>query len=185
VRLFIGIELGERVVEKVEREVARLSRRAPEARWVRAENAHLTLAFLGEVDEALVPRLEAVLERVAGRHPPLTLTLEGGGGFGSSRRPRVLWLDLGGDVPLLADVHADLWGELVPLGFEPERRDFRPHLTLARAKDPRGDPALAECVEALAKVDLGEARIGRLVLFRSHLSPKGARYQALFTAPLR
>ena len=73
----------------------------------------------------------------------------------------------------------DLAQALRPLGFEPEARAFRPHLTLARARDPRGDPALAPCAEELANVDCGEARIDALVLYRSDLSRSGARYTAL------
>ncbi len=178
-RLFIAVDLGEEVRTRVTEELSRLRRVAPEARWVTASGFHATLVFLGYIDDSRVPAIEGIVRNVAGRHRSLTLTVEGIGAFGASSHPRVLWIGLGGETPALGEIKADLERELLPLGYQPEKRDFKPHLTLARARQPSGDKALARCLKECKTTAFGAARINRLILFRSDLSPKGARYTAL------
>ena len=183
-RLFVAVDLGPRVEARAADALARGKALAPRAKWVHAANLHLTLAFLGQVDDGLVPGLGGALAAVAARHGPVPLHVTGAGGFGSARKPRVLWLGITGEVEALGRIQRDLEAELAPFGYRPEERDFRPHLTLARARDPRGDPELAAAVAALAGDDLGEVRVDRLILFRSDLSPKGPTYTEVLSAPL-
>lgn len=183
-RLFIAVDLAPAVLDETRRSVERLRRLAPEVKWANPEGLHVTLAFLGEVPDEQRDDIERVVREVASSHAPLTLRARGGGGFGTKRHPRVLWVGLDGEVDALGRIQAALAAALQPLGFEPESRPFKPHLTIARAREPRGDEALARCVEALAKADFGESRIGSVVLYRSQLSPKGAKYTPLLTAPL-
>ena len=178
-RLFIAIDLGQRVRALVKKEVERLQPFAPKAKWVNVEGMHVTLVFLGYVDDQRVPQVQAIVRDVAWRHPPVRLAVEAIGGFGSSVRPRVLWLGLTGDVEPLAAIKAELEERLVPLGYEREKRPFRPHLTLARARMPNGDAALARCIRACGATAFGTAQVDRIILFRSDLSPKGAKYTAL------
>jgi len=178
-RLFIAVELGEEVRGRIAVELNSLQRMAPDAKWVRVESMHVTLAFLGHLPEDKVPAIRAAIEKVAATRHPLSLQARGLGSFGSSRRPRVLWVGLHGEVELLAQSQHRLEDELVPLGYQRERRAFNPHLTLARARNPSGDAKLLRCVEYGRDLDFGRAQIDRIVLFRSDLSPKGARYTAL------
>jgi 2'-5' RNA ligase len=183
-RLFIAVDLGPDVGGAAADALARGRTLAPRAKWVQAENLHLTLVFLGATDDALVPGIGAAIATVAARHPPVSLHVAGAGGFGSARKPRVLWLGIAGEVQALGRIQQELEEALAPFGHVPEKRDFRPHLTLARARDPRGEPDLAAAVAALADDDLGDARIDRLILFRSDLSPKGPRYTEVASAAL-
>jgi 2'-5' RNA ligase len=98
----------------------------------------------------------------------------------------VLWAGIGGAVAALSAVQADVAAALAALGFPPEERAFTAHLTLARAraKEPRGDTALAACAAALAGRDFGVTRITAAVLYRSDLSPRGPAYTPLATLPL-
>ncbi|HXN40358.1 MAG TPA: RNA 2',3'-cyclic phosphodiesterase [Myxococcaceae bacterium] len=178
-RLFIAIDLGQAVRALVEKETERLRALAPNAKWVKAEGIHVTLAFLGHLADARAEEVKAIVSEVARRHPPLQLKVEGIGAFGSSARPRVLWAGLTGDVEPLASIKTDLEKRLTPFGYQPETRAFKPHLTLARARLPRGDSALARCIPASEIVSFGTAKVSRLILFRSDLSPKGAKYTAL------
>ena len=178
-RLFIAVDLGEPVHTRLAEQLVRLKPLAPRARWVQAGSLHVTLVFLGETADELVPRVGELVTEVARRHPQLVLRVGGGGAFGSSKRPRVLWTDLQGDVGLLGAVKADLERVLAEVGHRPEERDFHPHLTLARAREPGGDRELASCVTALAGMDFGQVRVDRLILYRSELSPGGARYTPL------
>jgi RNA 2',3'-cyclic 3'-phosphodiesterase len=180
-RLFVAISLGETIERRAREAMERLKGLAPRARWVPPANLHLTLSFLGEVGAERVPALSDALMRVAERHAPLTLAIRGGGGFGAPSHPRVLWADVGGDTEALKELQADVARAMKEMGFELEERAYTAHLTLARARAPRGDRELAGCVRALQDEDWGEARVDRLLLFESS---KG-QYLPRAEAPLR
>jgi 2'-5' RNA ligase len=175
-RLFIAIDLGNEVRASVEKEVVRLSALAPSAKWVNVQGVHVTLVFLGYIEDGRVPEVEAIVREVARRHAPLALGVEGMGSFGSSTRPRVLWVGVTGDVEALGAIKDDLEPRLLAFGYEPEKRAFKPHLTLARSRAPNGDSALARCIHSSRVEAFGKADVDRLILFRSDLSPKGAKY---------
>lgn len=179
-RLFVAVTLGEAIEARASEALQRLKGLAPRARWVPTANLHLTLSFLGEVAAERVPAITEALSPVGPAHAPLGLTIAGGGGFGSPSHPRVLWAGVGGDTHALGALQADVAERLRPLGFEPEHREYVAHLTLARAKLPRGDRDLAECVRALQEDTWGEARVERLVLFES----LGGKYHPRAEVPL-
>src|SRR4030088_2504501 len=112
-RSFIAIDLGQAARTRVEPEIERLRPLAPNARWVNAEGIHVTLSFLGHLDDARAEDVKTIVLDVARRHPPLELSVEGGGGFGSSARPRVLGVGLTGDVEPLVSIKTDLETRLV------------------------------------------------------------------------
>jgi 2'-5' RNA ligase len=179
-RLFTAVTLGSAVEAKVTADIERLRSLAPGARWVNPHGVHLTLVFLGEVDAARLPELEEVLTRAAGHHAPFTLTIEGGGYFGPPRHPHVLWAGVGGDTAALGALQAEVAAVLEPLGFPREKRMYTAHLTLARSRDPKGDPAFAECKKALQDEHWGEARVEHLILFES----KSGQYEKRLELPL-
>jgi len=187
-RLFVALEPPEPVRRRIAAAAAALRRgagaAASDVRWVAEENLHLTIQFLGAVPEERVAAVETAVTEVAAAARPLSLEVKGAGGFPNARRPRVVWLGLAGDVPALAALAAELGKRLTPLGFAPEARPFSAHLTLGRAREPRGAPGLGGALAAAAQ-DGGVAwRAAELVLFESHLSPKGPRYEAVLRAPL-
>jgi 2'-5' RNA ligase len=179
-RLFLAVDPAEQVREALGRVIARMRHRAPDAKWTKAEGIHVTLKFLGEVPGEIRPG--AVADAVSGvtaRHAPLTLRAAGAGIFGSGDRPNVLWGGVGGDVAALRALQRDVERAVIPLGFAPEERAFTAHVTLALARDARGDPALAACVPLLDSVDFGESRITEVVLYRSVFSVLGGRFTPL------
>jgi 2'-5' RNA ligase len=182
-RLFVALEPPEPVRRRlaaVADELRRAAGRAgDEVRWVRPENVHLTLQFLGAVPEERVAAVEAALRDAAAGGRPLSLSLHGAGGFPNARRPRVLWAGLEGDLAPLAALAADLGARLAKLGFPPEDRPFSPHLTLGRAREGRGAPGLAGALARAAQAEATPWRATELVLFESHLSPRGPRYEAV------
>jgi 2'-5' RNA ligase len=150
---------------------------------VATDAAHLTLAFHGAVARDLVPAVgEAVVAVSAGRRR-FDLVLTGAGTFGSPRRPRVLWAAVGGQLEALTSAHTDLVAALHALGLPGEDRAFHPHVTLARARNPRGDPGLAAAARALADRPFGRQAVSELVLFESRLGPGGARHLAVARGP--
>ncbi len=153
-------------------------------RWVSPEGVHLTLKFLGSTDPAAVAGVRSAVIEAARAGGRARLVLRGVGGFPSAGRPRVLWLGLVEGTEPLARLAADLDTRLVPLGWEPERRPFHAHLTLARCEEPAAGRLALETLTRLAQdVELSWTA-DRLVLFRSHLGRGPARYEPLLEAPL-
>ncbi len=187
-RLFVALEPTEPVRRRIAAVTERIRRSAGaaagEVRWVPDENVHLTVQFLGAVPEERVEAVGAAMAAAAAVAGPLLLEVKGAGGFPNSRRPRVVWLGLSGDVEALAALAADLGNRLAPLGFAPEARPFAAHLTLGRARDSRGASGLGGALAAAAQDDGIAWRATELVLFESHLSPRGPRYEPVRRAPL-
>ncbi|WP_437541606.1 RNA 2',3'-cyclic phosphodiesterase [Sorangium sp. So ce367] len=184
-RVFVAVDPGAELLAKIGDLLREIAPRAPSAKWVEPAGLHITLAFMGEIGEERLPLVIAAAGSVAAFHRPLTLRIEKGGAFGTRRRPRVLWLGVGGAVGALTAIHRDLEQTLsMSTGYVPEDRPFEPHLTLARSRDPRGDPALDACAQAVGSVDFGETRVEEIIVYQSELTPKGARYTALARVPL-
>jgi 2'-5' RNA ligase len=185
-RLFVALEPPDAVRRRLAAMGAELRRAggggARDVRWVDPENVHLTLCFLGNAPEERVEEVKRAVAAAAAASRPLVLEVRGAGGFPNARRPRVIWAGLSGDVDPLAPLVADLRARLAPLGFPPEDRPFSPHLTLGRSRN--GAPGLAGALAALSDAEGASWRAAELVLFRSHLSPSGPRYEALLRAPL-
>ena len=187
-RLFVALEppdlVRRRLAALQERLKAAAGRHAGDVKWVAVENVHLTLQFLGAVPEERVEAVKEAVAAAASETSPLHLELRGAGGFPNARRARVLWAGVSGEVAPLAGLVSSLGRLLGPLGFPPEERAFSAHLTLGRARDPRGAPGLAAALAQAADGPGAPWRASEVVLFQSHLSPRGPRYEALARAPL-
>ena len=189
-RLFVGVDLspemktaaaaiGERLRDRLKK--ARLH---VDARWVAAENLHITLWFIGEVDDE---RAVAIDRSMAAPFPvaPFEVTLEGCGAFPPTGAPRVFWLGLRAGAEGMRELYGEVGRRLTPLGFEPERRPYSAHLTIARVKDSRRDaaPGIRRVLDQVP-ASAGTCRIEAVTLFRSRLSPKGSAYEARARVPL-
>ena len=177
-RLFVAADLPPDLLHALHDSTKSL-RSKPEvasARWTAPANQHVTLKFLGWVDAGAVDRIAAALATVVSAHEPATITVTGLGAFPSGRRARVLWAGLDDPAGLLAALASHLDRALAPLGFEPETRAFTPHLTLARFKPPA---SVAGVLSEVPKLPEPSFEVAHLALYRSHLHPKGARYEVL------
>lgn len=144
------------------------------ARWIGSQG-HLTVKFLGWVTPEGRPRVLASGAEVAARHDPAVMSLEALGAFPRPTRARVLWVGVDDPARLLSSLAADLDEALAHHGFDTETRAFTPHLTLARFKAPVRLPPLGDLPEELRRT----WSCDHLLLYRSHLSPKGARYEVI------
>jgi 2'-5' RNA ligase len=136
-RLFIALNLPPPVREALWEATTPLRNGAFPVKWVRAEGLHLTLKFLGDVEEERDPELSGALARAASGGRPLALALGGFGVFPDFERPRVVWVGVTAD-PALEILQHRVEQEFAPLGFPSEARPFRPHITLGRAgREPR------------------------------------------------
>jgi 2'-5' RNA ligase len=155
-------------------------------RWVRPEGIHLTLKFLGETPRDRVASIVEALSASTTGVAPHELSLGKLGTFGSRNAPRVLWVDLEGDLEPLLRLQEQVERALTPLGFPAENRRFSPHLTLARVR-PEDARAVAEpLASAITAVTAPSTRIEvrELSLMLSKLGPGGAVYTRLEAFPL-
>jgi len=189
-RLFVALVLPPPLLARLAETHARLveADRDRAVRWVRASDMHLTLAFLGEVDEPRSRALSVALDSaLTGMRAP-ELGLDRLGAFPNMTRPRVLWVGIRGDRVALAAVHTSVTSALVPLGFAREGRAFQPHLTLGRLRESPHPRPLGTRLQALLDTSSPDAAptaiAAEVVLFRSHLGAGPPRYERLATFEL-
>jgi len=189
VRLFVGVELDDRVREAAARIGESLKRQLAdrvEARWVVAANLHITLWFIGEVEDRRAEDILGGFNRPFDE-PAFDIDLGGLGSFPPSGAPRVFWLGVRAGSECLRRLHSELAVRLAPLGFEPERRPYSAHLTIARVKEvsrATSSRVVRELLQTTPAV-AGRFRATHVTVFRSRLSPKGADYEALLRIPLQ
>jgi len=181
VRLFIAVDVPEPIKAGLERAVAAYRDRVPAARWTRLDGWHLTLKFLGSTRPRLVDVVKRATEAAARRAQTFESGLTELGVFPSIRRARVVWAGLRDPDGRLAKVAKDLDRRLGD-HFVPETRELTPHLTLARLNPARDISEFAPDLVG-SSVASKPFVLDELVLYRSHLSPAGARYEALGRYP--
>jgi RNA 2',3'-cyclic 3'-phosphodiesterase len=179
----VAVLLPDALRARIDEAAAALRRRGGAVSWVRVENFHVTLRFLGAIDEATVGGVREALAEAAGGVAPFRLALGGFGGFPSARAPRVIWVGATAGAEPLVALHARMEAALGRRGIPPEGRAFHPHVTLGRAREPRGAVELAELLDG-APEPLGEIEVDAVHLMRSELSPSGSRYSVLAREPL-
>ena len=151
-------------------------------RWVCDEGLHCTLAFIGGVEVERLAAIDAALRAALAQRGPFSMRAIGVGAFPNTSRPRVVWVGL--ESLELAQHAAAIGAALAPLGFEPEERAFRPHLTLGRVRSSPGARELGEALRRHSQDDFGVTKVEAVVLYRSQLGPGGSRYTPLSTVPL-
>jgi len=183
-RAFLAIEPPETVRQAMASLQSRLKYSLSGAiSWVRPEGIHLTLKFFGNIAQTDIVRISAAVGPVAARFAPLNLEVRRLGLFPDSRRPRVLWLGLEGDLSALKALQKDCDGELTHYGFSREDREFRAHLTLARIKSTKGLSGLDRLLTKGETYEAGRFQASGMTLFRSQLTPQGAIYSELGAYP--
>lgn len=182
-RLFVALELSDAVRDAISAAVQPLRASMPELAWLPRGRLHLTLRFLGEVADERLGELRELCGAVAARQRSFPLSLSGVGAFPTFRRARVLWWGVEPDARLELLSH-DLEMALGEIGYEVEGRPFRPHITVARVREPLP-------VERARRLARGARRIQEelvqdvreLALVESRLAPTGARYRRELAAP--
>ena len=184
-RTFIAVETPDDVQAALRRLIAELSTDAAAVRWVRPENVHLTLKFLGDVDETEIHRVCHSARDAAEGSVAFQVPCIGVGAFPSPARPRTVWVGIQDPEGLLDELHRRLEKTLRPLGFPREKRKYHPHLTLGRLRyNRRGGDELREQIEQQKNLEIGTLDVRRLVVFSSDLTPDGPVYTALARCPL-
>ena len=152
-------------------------------KWVDPHNVHLTLKFLGDTDEGLIDDIKQNLENITQAFPPTRLEMKSMGVFPGVHRPRVLWLGLEHD-PVVWQLTAAIEEAMTSLGFEPEEREFKPHITLGRIKFLRDRKALQHLLDRYNDHFFQDIPVDEVVLYESQLQPSGPIYTPLGRFPL-
>ena len=176
-RLFVALEIPAAVREHLAALLGSFRTITKEPRWVRAENLHVTLKFLGEVAEDRLDAVRTALGAIRSEQA-VTLEFQGLGFFPNERHPRVFWagMEASANLRILA---ADMEAAMEKLGIPREKREFSPHLTLARFERPRLPEALRKAIGENARHDFGSLRTNEFHLIQSRLRPSGAEYTTL------
>ncbi len=180
VRSFIAIKMPNKLVESLGRLYELLQRDRLPMRLVDLQNVHLTLAFLGEVEEKLLEDLQPVLRQEVAKIQPFSVRLEGLGAFNSWAKARVLWIGCGGPTDFLENLHFHIREACFKIGFLLEVQEFSPHITIARSNH-----WIPLVVSEQCKVyKVGTLTIDTVTLIRSDLTPNGAIYTDVASFPL-
>lgn len=183
IRAFIAVTLDSKVIDEIAAASNQLRPEITGVRWVTPTNFHLTLKFLGSIDDAAIEPIGATLREQLRLFPRFTINAKGLGVFPGPKRPRVLWVGLTGD--RLVSLASRVESALRPLGFKPEDRKFTPHLTIGRWRDAdRAPKSLGRQLENWQTRDFGVSNVESVKLIQSVLKPEGASYNHLIIVPL-
>lgn len=193
-RLFVALDLEETIRERIQHFIEQMRALAPGVRWVGTESLHITLKFIGEQPDAKVKEIETALAKITGAR--FSLSVRGCGFFPAAKAARIFWAGIEAR-PELTQLSSDVERAVEPLGIPREKRNFSPHLTLARMSGGSGAPgrqrgdkpnrAFAQVQEHLNQASVPE--FGTMVaqeffLYRSQLSSQGSKYSKLARFPL-
>lgn len=183
IRCFLAVEISDEVRQAVAQLAERLRKGVQFTRarpsWVKTENLHFTIVFLGKRSPDQVEAIKSVLGDLPHHVEPFPVEVAGLGVFPSERSPRVLWVGVRRGADGFKILYDEVIKRLVRIGFEPEKRPYHPHITLARIKSLRGVAEMMEVVRSHRGQPCGEFTATGLTLFRSQLHPDGAIYTPL------
>ena len=178
IRAFIAIEIDPQLVRQISAVVTDLKPRIAGIRWVPQANFHLTLKFLGDIEENKIEPIARALELALRPFPRFTINAKDLGVFPDLKRPHVLWIGLEGKK--LLELASKVETALNPLGFGPEKKRFKPHLTVGRWRQfDRSSRKFGEELERWKGHEFGESTVAEVIFFQSELKREGATYQPL------
>lgn len=183
-RTFIAVELDPQMQQDAGELQERLRASGAQLRWVKPHNLHFTLRFLGEIPAAQVARASVAVRETAGTMGPFTVEIGGLGAFPNFDRPQVVWVGSGDGAEALERLAAALDAALARQGFPEDRRRFRPHLTLGRAKDDRRWGDLVRALQQHREAGLGRQEVRHVTVMESRLTQDGPVYTVQEQVPL-
>jgi 2'-5' RNA ligase len=200
IRTFLAIDLPEQIKKDLEPVMVSWNSLTHEVKWIKSSHLHLTLKFLGDVPEESLALIKNVSCSVAERFPEMTFFLSDTGVFPSLKRPRVLWIGLGGDLLAVFSLQKQVDEALEGLGYPREERDFTPHITVGRFRGPRkSSPRNVGAGYAFPKggseslltrflkhkFEERPFAVKKMVIYKSELTPHGPIYTPMETCPFK
>jgi RNA 2',3'-cyclic 3'-phosphodiesterase len=185
-RIFVAVDISDDVRRKVSTYIQELREEFSNLRvgWEKTEKLHLTLKFLGDSDENQIEKLREIVRNIAGQVSKFSLKIAETGVFPSPRNARILWIDVKDEKGSLAKINRLLETECEKIGFSKERKNYKPHLTIARLRDVGKSKELAE-KHLRKEFKPAEFEVAEIVIYESRLQPAGSIYQKLTTVQLK
>ncbi len=177
-RCFIAIGISDEIKGKIRILIDKMRHLSKGVRWVPIENIHLTLKFLGEVNEGLIPDIKNRLILLKNKYNPFKIDIKGTGAFPNPKHPNVLWIGVEPSEQLKR-LYLDIEEAMYECGFEKEDREFSPHLTIGRIKDRKGIDLVIKELYTIKDIFFGSIDIREFLLMRSILKPTGAEYSEI------
>lgn len=179
-RCFIGVEIGEEIRRKAAALQQKLASTGAQVKWVSPESMHITLLFLGEVDDRDLPAVCKAIEKCAKREPAFPMRVSGVGAFPTIRRPKVIWGGITDGVAPLRRLYESLEAKLLELNlFRREERGYTPHLTVGRVRGEDGGQTLVPELTKLLAWEGGRTQVSEVLLFSSEQTREGPEYSVL------
>lgn len=184
-RTFIGVDVGADIRARAAALQKQLARACDGVNWVTVENFHVTLLFIGDVDDTDLHAICRAAKAVAAREPAFDLRVSGVGAFPNARRPKVLWGAVSAGAENLQRLYTGIEDQLLNLRcYRAEERGYTPHLTLGRVTTPEAGFAAAAELPEHADWDAGRARVSEVLVFSSEAERDGPVYRVIGRAPL-
>ena len=183
IRCFIALDISEPIRQDFSDIIERLRKHRADVKWVPVDNIHLTLKFLGNTPENVLPKMRECLFNVVLSYNPFYIRIYTTGVFPNRRYPKVIWIGVE-DSEILQKLHTDIENSMESLGFKKEQRNFKPHLTLGRVRSPKGTLNLVNELDSYREKDFGNIHVKTIKLMKSELTPRGARYTCIYEIPM-
>jgi 2'-5' RNA ligase len=183
-RTFIAIEVPEDIKSELNQLIDKLKSSRADVKWVKAQGIHLTLKFLGNVEESKLEEIKQTLNKLTETENPFEISLEGLGAFPKPAFARVIWVGIKQGNESTINLAKKLEDELEKIGFKKEKRPFSPHLTLGRLRSPKNRDKLASLLNSINFQSQSSIKVIGISLIQSTLTPTGAIYNLLYQAPL-
>jgi 2'-5' RNA ligase len=178
-RTFIAIELPEEIRNALAQLQDRLKKSGADVKWVEPKNIHLTLKFLGEINDNQLEKIVKILEGVSGGQKGFLMRLSSVGAFPNMNYPRVIWIGIDQGERETKEIAKELEDRIVSVGIPKEERPFSSHITIGRVRSFLNKDKLASELKSINSLEAKEVAVTKITLFKSTLSPKGPVYEAL------
>jgi 2'-5' RNA ligase len=185
IRSFIAIELNKDIQESLAKIQSQLRAARADVKWVKPENIHLTLKFLGNIDIDLITKINGIFEELGKKYQSFPADLNTLGAFPKIKNPRVIWFGMQKGKDEVIVIVKELEEQLAKIGIAKEEKEFHPHVTLGRLRSPYNRASLVEALEKNSKVPTLNFTVDKIVLFKSTLTPKGPIYEPQAEASLK
>ena len=179
VRAFLSIDIEDQsLLSQIQNIQQKLDLSAAKMKIVKSENIHFTLLFFGDTSLTRLEQIQASLERI--KIVPFEIEIAGVGAFPNRRRPRIIWIGVGHNASKVLSLKDEIDSSLIELDYQPEKRKYTPHATIARVRHVNDSKRIADNLEYLSNEVIGTMSVNKVTMMKSTLTPSGPIYEPLW-----
>jgi 2'-5' RNA ligase len=181
IRIFLAITLPDEIKSALADASRKLQTSSADVKWVKSENFHITIKFLGDVKPDMLNTITECIRAVLCEVKSFNVRISGVGAFMKSGAPNIIWAGIQQDSGRLGTISGKIDDSLSTLGFEKENRSFSAHITLGRARSARGAEKLRDLLISMKDINIGFMKVNSISIMKSDLKPDGPVYSILNT----